>query len=157
MHAILRQSLRSWILSNMTFQRSISTLGLLFAGISSVIGSGWLFGSLYAAQIAGPAAVLSWLIGGLLMMTVAFTFAELGSTFPVAAGMIHFAEVSYGSFMSFLIGWTIWVSSVSVAPVETLALIQYASNYLPCLMKTAGDMRVLTSVGVLVAAGVMFL
>ncbi|MEO8964655.1 MAG: amino acid permease, partial [Gammaproteobacteria bacterium] len=78
----------------MTFKRSIGPIGLLFAGISSVIGSGWLFGPLYAAQIAGPAAAISWILGGVLMIVIALTFAELGSTFPVAGGMIQFAQYS---------------------------------------------------------------
>ncbi|OGT54483.1 MAG: amino acid permease [Gammaproteobacteria bacterium RIFCSPHIGHO2_12_FULL_42_10] len=141
----------------MTFQRSISTVSLLLAGISSVIGSGWLFGPLYAAQIAGPAALLSWLIGGFLMIIIAFTFAELGSAFPVAAGMIHFAQSSYGPLVSFLVGWMVWVSSVAVAPVETLALIQYASNYLPMLIQKVDNMRVLTHSGMVVAAFVMLI
>lgn len=38
---------------------------LLFLSIGSIVGSGWLFGSFYTAQIAGPAAILSWVLGGL--------------------------------------------------------------------------------------------
>ena len=34
--------------------REVSTVGLLFVCLRSVIGSGWLFGALYASQIAGP-------------------------------------------------------------------------------------------------------
>jgi amino acid transporter len=45
-------------------QRQIGPVALLFTGITGIIGSGWLFASLYAAQLAGPAAILSWLIGG---------------------------------------------------------------------------------------------
>jgi amino acid transporter len=43
--------------------RHIGTWGLLLTGVTGIIGSGWLFASLYAAQIAGPAAIISWLIG----------------------------------------------------------------------------------------------
>ena len=141
----------------MDFKRSIGPVGLLFAGISSVIGSGWLFGPLYAAQIAGPAAVLSWVLGGILMIVIALTFAELGSAFPVAGGMIQFAHYSHGPLVSFMIGWMVWISSVAVAPVETIGLIQYAANYLPGLVKSIGDTHVLTHSGILVAAGVMLL
>ena len=45
-------------------QRQIGPIALLFTGITGIIGSGWLFASLYAAQLAGPAAIFSWLIGG---------------------------------------------------------------------------------------------
>src|SRR3990167_10633085 len=139
----------------MTFQRSISTIGLLLAGISSVIGSGWLLGPLYAAKVAGPAAVIAWFIGGCLMLLIALTFAELGTLFPVAAGMIHFAQKSYGTLMSFVIGWMVWLSSVAVAPVETLALIQYSTNYFPALMVVQDGAHVLTALGICVASLVM--
>ncbi len=141
----------------MKFKRSIGPVGLLFAGISSVIGSGWLFGPLYAAQIAGPAAVISWILGGILMIIVALTFAELGSTFPVAGGMIQFAHYSHGPLVSFMIGWMVWVSSVAVAPVETIGLIQYAANYIPGLIKNVQNTHVLTHSGMLAAASIMFL
>jgi len=140
----------------MKFQRMIGPIGLLFAGISSVIGSGWLFGPLFAAQIAGPAAVLSWILGGCLMIIIALTFAELGSTFPVAGGMIQFAQYSHGPLLSFLVGWMVWISSVSVAPVETMGLLQYAGNYLPVLVSKVDNVRVLTSTGIVVAIWLMF-
>lgn len=141
----------------MKFIRTISPIGLLFAGIGSVIGSGWLFGPLYAAQIAGPAAILSWVIGGMLMIIIALTFAELGSAFPVAGGMIQFAQFSHGSLVSFMIGWMVWISSVTVAPVETIGLLQYVANYIPGLMLSTEGTHVLTHVGMLVAAMIMFI
>src|SRR5579871_3039762 len=128
----------------MNFLRTISPIGLLLAGIGSVIGSGWLFGPLYAAEVAGPAAVLSWIIGGILMIVIALTFAELGSAFPVAGGMIQFAQESHGPLISFMIGWMVWISSVAVAPVETMGLIQYADNYLPGLVFSKQGTHVLT-------------
>ena len=45
-------------------RREIGVFGLLFTSVGSIIGSGWLFGALYASQIAGPAALISWVIGG---------------------------------------------------------------------------------------------
>lgn len=141
----------------MQFQRAISPIGLLLAGVGSVIGSGWLFGPLYAAQYAGPAAALSWIIGGVLMIIVALTFAELGTAFPVSGGMIQFARHSYGPLMSFMIGWMVWISSVAVAPVETLAIIQYVASYVPGLVKIIDNVPVLTYTGMVIAALVMFL
>ena len=140
----------------MKFQRSIGSLGLLFVGISSVIGSGWLFGPLFAAQIAGPAAIISWVIGGCLMIIIALTFAELGSLYPLAGGMVQFAQRSHGPFLSFIVGWMVWISSVAVAPVETLGLIQYASNYIPGLIETVSNTIVLTNTGIIAAAVIMF-
>ena len=52
-------------------KRSISPLGLLMASVSAIIGSGWLFSAFYTSKIAGPAALISWLIGGLGLIIVA--------------------------------------------------------------------------------------
>ena len=43
-------------------RRDIGLLGLLFASLGSIIGAGWLFGALYASSLAGPAAVISWVL-----------------------------------------------------------------------------------------------
>ena len=63
-------------------QRKLGFWSLLAAGLGSVIGSGWLFASMYAARAAGPAALLSWLVGGVLMLLVALIYAELGMVRP---------------------------------------------------------------------------
>lgn len=44
-------------------RREVGVVGLLFTSVGSIIGSGWLFGALNASKIAGPAALLSWVIG----------------------------------------------------------------------------------------------
>jgi amino acid transporter len=139
----------------MKLQKKIGAVGLLAAAVGGLVGSGWLFGPMYAAQLAGPAAVLSWLIGGLLMLFIGLTFAELASAFPVAGGMVRFGDMSHGPVVSFAIGWMVWLSSVVVAPIETLALLQYASNYLPMLMYQVDGIATLTHTGILVAAVLM--
>ncbi len=141
----------------MQFQRNISSIGLLFAGIGSVLGSGWLFGPMYAAQIAGPAAIISWLIGGLMMTIIAFTFAELGTAFPIAGGMVQYAQYSHGPLMSFVTGWMVWVSSMTIAPVETMGLLHYAGNYIPGLVTEVDKTVVLTHKGLVAGAIVMLL
>lgn len=141
----------------MSLQRTLPTISLFFTAVGGIVGSGWLFGSFYAAQCAGPAAILSWILGGLLMMFLAFTFAELTTLFPVAGGIIRFAEESYGSFFSFTLGWITWVSFITVAPVETLGIIQYLASFFPTFIAKENNGHVLTSNGFLVAAGIMFL
>lgn len=139
----------------MAFQRRIGAFGLLFIGITSLIGSGWLFGPLFAARIAGPGSILCWIIGGLFMIIISLTFAELGSTFPVAGGIVHFAKQSHGSVVSFIIGWMVWMSSVAVAPVETLGMMHYAANYIPGLMVDHHHAPILTTFGIIVSALIM--
>ena len=42
--------------------RSVGFYGLLFVSLGSIIGSGWLLGALTAAETAGPASILSWIL-----------------------------------------------------------------------------------------------
>src|SRR5436305_2443849 len=108
--------------------RHIGRTGLLFAAVGSIIGSGWLFGALNASQLAGPAALLAWAIGGVMILLVGLTYAELGAMFPVSGGVVRFPHYAFGSFASFLMGWITWLAAASVAPIEVEAAIQYASN-----------------------------
>lgn len=70
--------------------RRMGTFSLMMVGLGSMIGSGWLFGAWRAAQIAGPAAIISWVIGMVVILFIALSYSELGSMFPEAGnGQIH--------------------------------------------------------------------
>jgi amino acid transporter len=133
--------------SGTALKRHIGPVGLLFAGVGSVIGSGWLFGALNASIIAGPASIISWALGGLMIMLIGLTYAELGTMFPVSGGVVRFPHYSFGSFTSYVMGWITWLAAASVAPIEVEAAIQYASNYIGGLSHTvagSGGAPVLT-------------
>ena len=137
-------------------KREVSLVGLLFVSLGSIIGSGWLFGALYASQIAGPAALISWVGGGLVMLLLALVHAELGSMYPVAGGSARYPHFSYGSIVGFAIGWIVWLGAVTVAPIEVEAALQYATNYLPWLANTtSGGTTILTGAGIAVAVVLM--
>ncbi len=141
----------------MPLKRGISRVGLMCAAIGGIVGSGWLLGPLYAAQYAGPAAILAWAFGGILMMFIALTFAELASTFPVAGGMARFAHYSHGTITSFTLAWVGWLASLMVAPIETMAALQYAGNYIPGIIIRHAQGADLTRLGLGAATVVMLL
>jgi amino acid transporter len=110
-------------------RRDIGLIGLLFTGVGSIIGSGWLFGAMNSALIAGPAAMFSWLIGGVMIMLIGLTFAELGTMFPVTGGVVRFPQYAFGSFASYTLGWITWLAAAVVAPIEVTGALQYATKY----------------------------
>ncbi|MCD6056337.1 MAG: hypothetical protein K0R12_1299 [Gammaproteobacteria bacterium] len=138
----------------MHFKPSISTWTILTSAIAGIIGSGWLLGPLACARIAGPAAILSWILGGILMSIVAACFVMLVRAMPITGGTVRFFQLSYGHFAGFSFSWIAWLAWVAVSPIETMALLQYSSNYIPGLM-TIGVSPVLTPLGMLAAIGVM--
>lgn len=99
------------------------------AGIGSVIGSGWLFSSMYAAQDAGPAALIAWIIAGALMLMIALVFAELGMVRPESGGLVRYPLYSNGRLAASIIGWAMWLSYVANPPSEASAVVQYASKW----------------------------
>ena len=112
-------------------KRHVGVIGLLFASVGSIIGSGWLFGALTAAQQAGPAAVISWAIGGVMILLIGLVYAELGTMFPLSGGVVRFPHLSFGSFASFSAGWITWVAVSTTAPIEVEGALQYATKYAP--------------------------
>ncbi|HEY3858530.1 MAG TPA: APC family permease, partial [Gammaproteobacteria bacterium] len=77
-------------------RKDAGLIGLLFAGLSSTIGSGWLFGPMKAAQIAGPLSIGSWAIAAVVVGLIAMVYAELGPLFPRSGGLMHISIISHG-------------------------------------------------------------
>ena len=55
-------------------QRQVGLVALTLIAAGGILGSGWLFSPLLTAQLAGPASIISWAIGAVAMLLVAFCF-----------------------------------------------------------------------------------
>src|ERR1700734_1519415 len=108
--------------------RGVGFIGLLWASETSIIGSGWLFGALGAAVIAGPSAILGWVLGSVIILVLALVHAELGGLFPGSGGTSRFPHYAFGSFAGATFGWASYLQAASVAPIEVLAAIEYLST-----------------------------
>ncbi len=135
-------------------RRDVGVVGLLFASVGSIIGSGWLFGALTSATLAGPAAIFAWVIGAVMIIVIALVFAELGTMFPVSGGVARFPHLAYGSFASYTTGWILWVAVATTAPIEVEGALQYATKWAPFTKshEVSGEtVHTLTALGYLVA------
>jgi amino acid transporter len=115
--------------SDVGLKREMGLIGATWASETSIIGSGWLFGALYAAQAAGPIALLGWVIGGVAVIFLALVHAELGGMYPVSGGTARFPHLAYGSVAGISFGFFSWVQAITVAPIECFAVMQYGSYY----------------------------
>ncbi|HEY3726816.1 MAG TPA: APC family permease [Solirubrobacteraceae bacterium] len=134
----------------------------MFTSVGSVIGSGWLLGALNATQIAGPAAIISWVVGAAAIMLLALICAELGGMHHVNGGIARFPHYAFGSLVGFGTGWIYWLGSVTLAPVETEAALQYGDKWINQwfgfhLVHTSAGQVVLTGAGYAVAAVLMLI
>jgi amino acid transporter len=109
-------------------ERGVGFIGLLWASETSIIGSGWLFGALTAATLAGPAAIIGWVLGSIIILVLALVHAELGGLFPVSGGTSRFPHYAFGSFAGATFGWASYLQAATVAPIEVLAAVQYLST-----------------------------
>ena len=115
------------------FKRELGLIGATWASETSIIGSGWLFGALFAAQAVGGAAVIAWVIAGIIIIVLALCHAELGAMFPVSGGTARFPHFAFGSVAGIGFGFFSYMQAVTIAPVECFAFMQYASYYWPGL------------------------
>jgi amino acid transporter len=115
--------------SDVGLKREMGLIGATWASETSIIGSGWLFGALFAAQAAGPIALLGWVIGGVAVIFLALVHAELGGMYPVSGGTARFPHLAYGSVAGISFGFFSWVQAITVAPIECFAVMQYGSYY----------------------------
>ncbi len=132
------------------FKRELGLVDLTFASLGGIIGSGWIFASLYASQSAGPAAILSWIVGGVAVLLIGLVYSELGGMLPEAGGVARYPQYSHGSLVSWLMGWAAWLTYVTVSPAEALAITQVLSGSIHGLYTPSG---VVSFLGFLVAAG----
>jgi amino acid transporter len=117
-------------------KRSLSTTTLLFASISAILGSGWLFTAYNTSKCAGPASIISWILGGGAVIIIAFVFAELSSMIPITGSSTRIPQYTHGTLVSFIFSWMIWLSYAGLVAAEVQAVIQSCAYYYPSLLHT---------------------
>jgi amino acid transporter len=114
-------------------KRELGLIGAAWASETSIIGSGWLFAPLTAALLVGGAAVLDWVIAGVIVIVLALCHAELGAMYPVSGGTARFPHFAFGSMAGIGFGFFSYLQAVTIAPVECFAFMNYASYYWPSI------------------------
>ena len=116
--------------------RGLSLLDSTFLVIGITVGSGiFLTTGIMAESLPDPMLLLAaWLVGGLLTMAGALTYAELGAAMPQAGGQYVYLREAYGPLPAFLFGWIIFLvyQPGSIATVAT-GFAVYLGYLLPAL------------------------
>jgi amino acid transporter len=138
-----------------TLRRDVGLLPLFMVSMGSVIGSGWLLGTLNASTVAGPAAIISWIIGAVLLIGIALTYAELSSAYPVSGGTARFTWIHTGTLGGFFAGTFSYLQAAAIAPIEVEASLGYLNAR--WWHGLVNDQGLLTPKGLVVAVLAMFL
>lgn len=118
-------------------KHEMSGYQLLFLSFAATFGSGWLFAPLFAAQMAGPASLVAWLLGGLMSMVIGLTIAEVVALHPKTGGLTHVSNITHGHMLSICITVLNLLVFLILPAIEVRAVMQYASSYMSGI--TQGD------------------
>jgi basic amino acid/polyamine antiporter, APA family len=87
-------------------RRSLTALDLTLLGIGAIIGTGiFVLTGIAAANQAGPAIVVSYMVAGLACAFAALCYAEFASMLPVAGSAYTYAYATLGEVFAWMIGW----------------------------------------------------
>ncbi|KAI1346849.1 amino acid/polyamine transporter I [Xylaria sp. FL0043] len=113
-----------------SFSKNLGTAEAFAIVISIVIGSGIFTspGSIDTHVPSPGAALVVWLIGGVLAWTGASTMAELGTAIPGEGGVQPYLKYIFGDVFGFLAAWT-WIVAVMPATLAILSIVFVESIY----------------------------
>ncbi|KQY22885.1 amino acid permease [Cellulomonas sp. Root485] len=87
-------------------RRTLTTWDLIVLGVAVAVGAGiFSVGATAAANYAGPAVIVSFLIASVVCGLAIMCYAEFASTLPVAGSAYTFSYASMGEFVAWIIGW----------------------------------------------------
>ncbi len=112
-------------------KRSLGPLNLVLMGVGVIIGAGiFVLTGHAAAQMAGPAIVLSFVIAGVACAFAGLCYAEFASMIPAAGSAYTYAYATLGQFVAWIIGWDLILEYTLGATTVAIGWSGYAVSFL---------------------------
>src|SRR6476660_5127814 len=114
-----------------TLKRTLGAGGLIALGIGAIIGAG-LFSitGMAAANHAGPAITISFVVAGIGCTFAGLCYAEFASMIPVAGSAYTYSYATMGEFMAWIIGWDLVLEYAVGAATVAIAWSEYVNRVL---------------------------
>ncbi|NWC94605.1 MULTISPECIES: amino acid permease [unclassified Pseudomonas] len=112
-------------------KRGLSARHIRFMALGSAIGTGLFYGSASAIQMAGPAVLLAYLIGGAAVFMVMRALGEMAVHNPVSGSFGHYASTYLGPMAGFILGWTYAFEMIIVCLADVTAFGIYMGFWFP--------------------------
>ncbi len=117
--------------SDQGLRRSLSAFNLTTLGIGAVIGAGiFVLTGQAAAQYAGPAIVISFMISGLACLFAGLCYAEFASMIPISGSAYTYAYATMGEFVAWIIGWDLILEYLFAASTVAVGWSGYVVSFL---------------------------
>src|SRR5436853_773400 len=115
-------------------RRILGPIGLTSLGIGAIIGAGiFVMTGRAAAQDAGPAIMLSFVVAGLGCLFAALCYSEFASMAPVAGSAYTYAYATLGELLAWIIGWDLILEYAMACAVVAAGWAQYLNELLKVL------------------------
>lgn len=112
-------------------KRSLSAANLVSLGVGCIIGAGiFVMTGQAAAQYAGPAIILSFVLAGLCCAFAALCYAELASMLPVSGSAYAYAYASLGELFAWIMGWLLVLEYGVAASTVAVGWSGYITSFL---------------------------
>ncbi|MBA6042717.1 amino acid permease [Pseudomonas carnis] len=112
-------------------KRGLNARHIRFMALGSAIGTGLFYGSASAIQMAGPAVLLAYLIGGAAVFMVMRALGEMAVHNPVSGSFGHYASTYLGPMAGFILGWTYAFEMIIVCLADVTAFGIYMGFWFP--------------------------
>ncbi len=121
-------------MSKRKLRRQLSLLQVVMLGTAGTIAAEIFVLTGHAAGMAGPAAVLALLVGGVLSYSVALNYCELATAYPEAGGAMTYVREAFGNgLLSFLVGSMDCISSTFYAALSAVGFAYSLQIFIPGL------------------------
>lgn len=112
-------------------ERSLGPFTLVLLGIGAIIGAG-LFSitGIAAAQNAGPAIIISFILASIGCTFAGLCFSELAAMIPVAGGAYSYTYVTLGEFIAWIVGWALVLEYSAGAAAVAISWSAYVISFL---------------------------
>src|SRR5271170_2759394 len=118
-------------------RRILGPVGLTSLGVGAIIGAGiFVMTGRAAAQDAGPAIMLSYVVAGLGCLFAALCYAEFASTTPVAGSAYTYAYATLGELLAWIIGWDLVLEYAMACACVASAWAKYFNSFCKVFFKT---------------------
>ncbi|MCJ1779439.1 APC family permease [Mammaliicoccus sciuri] len=108
---------------NSQFNKSMNIADVLFLAIGAMLGWGWVvLSGEWISQAGFLGSIIAFVIGGLLVIFIGLTYAELASAIPETGGGFVFVKKAFSPGVAFISGWSVLFGYVSVITFEAVAL-----------------------------------
>lgn len=123
--------------------RAVGRWQLLGLSINDVVGSGIYLLPAAAFALLGSFSVWAVLLAGATVALLVLCYAKAASYFDVQGGSYLYAREAFGPFVGFQVGWTIWLTRVSVAASLSNGLADAVARFVPAADSGGGRVAVI--------------